>query len=236
MHSEITYAVAFVVRMLGRSVDDDTRRSFSESLAAALVGHFSQAAWDPAQPMLGSAYRCVRTEAGRIDPLLAQAASKANLPAKELPSSLSLWVDPGDVTARIGADGSLFSVLDGAAAAATSPPLSPSPPASLASSLTSTSPRTASLSSPGAPQLQPSYSVFVPASASAGSPGKLSPTTPVHRGSPSGDRHSPSKHQHQQMYMQQHHQHQQHFHYQQQHQQHQQQQRFQQRQQQQQQQ
>jgi len=113
MHSEISFAVAFVVRMLGKGVSDEARRLFSASLTVVLQDHFRQAAWDPQRPMVGSAFRCVRSESGRIDPLLARAATRAGVPPSELPSSLTLWVDPGDVSARIGSEGSLFSVLEG---------------------------------------------------------------------------------------------------------------------------
>ncbi|XP_025782203.1 protein BTG1 [Puma concolor] len=66
--------------------------------------------WFPEKPCKGSGYRCIRIN-HKMDPLIGQAAQRIGLSSQELfrllPSELTLWVDPYEVSYRIGEDGSI---------------------------------------------------------------------------------------------------------------------------------
>lgn len=60
--------------------------------------------------MQGSAYRCLKT-GDPIDSVLERAAQESGVPISDilenLPSELSVWVDPGEVSFRIGEKGAV---------------------------------------------------------------------------------------------------------------------------------
>ena len=63
--------------------------------------------------MRGQGYRCLRfNQISGPDSLIHKAARRAGFqPGQlDLPVEMSLWIDPGEVTARIGEDGSFFPV------------------------------------------------------------------------------------------------------------------------------
>lgn len=66
--------------------------------------------WYPQAPCRGSGYRCLRIN-HRKDPLIGKAASAIGITQEELfsllPSELTLWVDPNEVSYRIGENGSI---------------------------------------------------------------------------------------------------------------------------------
>lgn len=66
--------------------------------------------WFPEQPCKGSGYRCIRIN-HKMDPLVGQAGQRIGLSTQQLylllPSELTLWVDPFEVSYRIGEDGSI---------------------------------------------------------------------------------------------------------------------------------
>ena len=67
--------------------------------------------WDPTNPNQGSAYRCIRINGCRLDPVVREAAKVTGLTniSEYLPSQLTLWIDPSDVSYRFGEDGSICS-------------------------------------------------------------------------------------------------------------------------------
>lgn len=67
--------------------------------------------WDTSNPNKGSAYRCIRINGRRLDPVVKEAAKVTGLSniAEYLPSELTLWIDPFDVSYRFGEDGSICS-------------------------------------------------------------------------------------------------------------------------------
>ena len=72
--------------------------------------------WDPTNPNRGSAYRCIRINGCRLDPVVKEAAKVTGLTniSEYLPSELTLWIDPSDVSYRFGEDGSICScVMEG---------------------------------------------------------------------------------------------------------------------------
>ncbi|GCB68278.1 hypothetical protein scyTo_0000852 [Scyliorhinus torazame] len=66
--------------------------------------------WFPDKPCKGSGYRCIRIN-HKMDPLIGKAANRIGLSSQQLyrllPSELTLWVDPYEVSYRIGEDGSI---------------------------------------------------------------------------------------------------------------------------------
>ena len=63
--------------------------------------------------MRGQGYRCLRfNKISGPDSLILRAAKRADFQTCQLalPVDMSLWIDPGEVTARIGEDGSMFPV------------------------------------------------------------------------------------------------------------------------------
>lgn len=75
--------------------------------------------WFPEKPFKGSGYRCIRIN-HKMDPIISKAASQIGLSLQQLyqllPSELTLWVDPFEVSYRIGEDGSICVLYEGSAA------------------------------------------------------------------------------------------------------------------------
>uniref|UniRef100_A0A8C0VBV4 BTG anti-proliferation factor 2 n=1 Tax=Cyanistes caeruleus TaxID=156563 RepID=A0A8C0VBV4_CYACU len=73
--------------------------------------------WFPEKPFKGSGYRCIRIN-HRMDPIISKAASQIGLSLPQLyqllPSELTLWVDPYEVSYRIGEDGSICVLYEAA--------------------------------------------------------------------------------------------------------------------------
>jgi len=113
MHQEITCATDFIVKLLCTSLPHPHKDSFRERLAEALQQHCSEH-WFPERPHHGSAYRCIRSEGERCDPIVRRAAEKAGVVLTQLsfPQSFAVWIDPADVSARIGDRGSIFSLQE----------------------------------------------------------------------------------------------------------------------------
>ncbi|KAI4887742.1 hypothetical protein NFI96_017183 [Prochilodus magdalenae] len=111
MLPEVSAAASFVSRLLrSRGCLSETQlRMFRERLQQALSEHY-QHHWFPDRPQKGSGYRCIRIN-HEMDPLIGQAACKIGLTSSELfsllPRELTLWVDPYEVSYRIGEDGSI---------------------------------------------------------------------------------------------------------------------------------
>eukprot|EP00051_Salpingoeca_urceolata_P032189 m.14610 g.14610 ORF g.14610 m.14610 type:complete len:193 (+) comp4852_c0_seq1:333-911(+) len=135
MHLEISTATNFVGKMLmGASARQ--KAAFEASLTKALQAHYD-GHWNDARPQSGSAYRCLRCETGKSDPLLVSAATKAGVPVSRLPRVLTVWVDPGEVAARIGEKGTVFEIPLGGTAPA---PVTAAAAATATTSSSSTAP------------------------------------------------------------------------------------------------
>jgi hypothetical protein len=67
--------------------------------------------WFPQSPCKGSAFRCIRIVKRILDPVVVTAAANAGIAETRLqellPSELTLWVDPNEVSYRFGEDGSI---------------------------------------------------------------------------------------------------------------------------------
>jgi len=98
-------------------------------LTTMLYGKFNNH-WHIRNPLIGSGYRAVQCTPKRVDKMLKQAflASGAQLTdvSTFLPEDLTMWCDPGNVSVRLGADGSIWSLkFEKAPASAPRAPLQP---------------------------------------------------------------------------------------------------------------
>uniref|UniRef100_A0A9L0S3F6 BTG anti-proliferation factor 2 n=1 Tax=Equus caballus TaxID=9796 RepID=A0A9L0S3F6_HORSE len=77
--------------------------------------------WFPEKPSKGSGYRCIRIN-HKMDPIITKVASQIGLSQPQLhqllPSELTLWVDPYEVSYRIGENGSICILYEKAPVAA----------------------------------------------------------------------------------------------------------------------
>ncbi|XP_061523783.1 protein BTG1 [Phycodurus eques] len=111
MKPEINAAVGFLSRFLRVKghVNDRQVQTFSQSLQDILSEQYKHH-WFPDRPCKGSGYRCIRIN-HKMDPLVGQAGQHIGLTIQQLylllPSELTLWVDPFEVSYRIGEDGSI---------------------------------------------------------------------------------------------------------------------------------
>jgi hypothetical protein len=64
--------------------------------------------WFPENPFKGSGYRCIRIN-GKMDPVIAQAAKSCGVSVQlvqsTFPSELTMWIDPLEVSYRVGENG-----------------------------------------------------------------------------------------------------------------------------------
>jgi len=109
MFQEIKTATTFICKLV--CIPAHQVEKFQQTLSELLESRF-QTHWDSQRPHVGSAYRCVRSEVGKIDPILCQAATLCGIALEKVsvPPCFSVWIDPKDVSARIGATGSIFPV------------------------------------------------------------------------------------------------------------------------------
>lgn len=111
MKPEITAAVGFICKLLRTkaTVNERQLQTFCQSLQELLAEHYKHH-WFPEKPCKGSGYRCIRIN-HKMDPIIWKAANRIGLSDRQvfqlLPSELTLWVDPFEVSYRIGEDGSI---------------------------------------------------------------------------------------------------------------------------------
>lgn len=104
MITEIDHGVDFLCTLLlSKGADERKSRAFCDALRVVLSEHFSNH-WDPEYPNKGSGYRCIRIHHDRAEPLVDRAAFTSKTPQvlELLPSELTLWFDPTNVSYRIG--------------------------------------------------------------------------------------------------------------------------------------
>ncbi|XP_026853920.1 protein BTG1-like [Electrophorus electricus] len=118
MKTEVSTAVNFVTSLLRTTglLTEDQLQLFGLSLEEILLDHY-QYHWFPQAPCRGSGYRCLRIN-HKMDPLISKAACAIGLAREQLfallPSELTLWVDPYEVSYRIGEDGSTCVLYESA--------------------------------------------------------------------------------------------------------------------------
>lgn len=111
MKEEIKSAVDFLTNILRSrdDINDIKTNQFNSALKNLLIARY-QGHWFPEKPFKGSGYRCIRLN-HNMDPLILQAGHMCGLNQSFLestfPPELTLWVDPMDVSFRIGENGSV---------------------------------------------------------------------------------------------------------------------------------
>ncbi|XP_011875853.1 PREDICTED: protein BTG2-like [Vollenhovia emeryi] len=112
MRLEILSAADFLVHLLrlqAGQLSDRQLEMFKSSLTEVLR-HRYRDHWFPDRPNRGSGYRCIRIN-GKMDPVIAQAGANVGLLPTVLhslfPSELTMWIDPSEVSYRIGENGSI---------------------------------------------------------------------------------------------------------------------------------
>ncbi|KAK6470445.1 protein BTG2 [Huso huso] len=122
MVPETTAAAGFIASLLRTRgfLTELQLQKFSKSLQEALADHYKQH-WFPDRPQKGSGYRCIRIN-HEMDPLIGKSASRIGLSSQQLfhllPKELTLWIDPFEVSYRIGEDGSTCVLYETEAPAA----------------------------------------------------------------------------------------------------------------------
>jgi len=113
MKLELQSASNFLVHLVKLSsrisVGEDQLVKFRDSLVEVLRRRYRDH-WFPEKPFKGSGYRCIRIN-GRMDLVIAQAGEACGLDPSVIhatfPSELTMWIDPLEVSYRIGENGSI---------------------------------------------------------------------------------------------------------------------------------
>jgi len=119
MRTEISNAVNFLSNLIRNKISSPSQLSlFRDALTSRFSASFTDH-WFPERPLRGNGYRCVRIVSNRMDRLIAAAGADAGMTEEYLraafPQELCVWIDPDEVSYRIGEDGSVgvvYSVLD----------------------------------------------------------------------------------------------------------------------------
>ncbi|RXM95449.1 Protein BTG3 [Acipenser ruthenus] len=114
MKQEVNAALEFLLRLIKQrgTVDDSKAERFADKLRATLHERYAHH-WYPANPSKGQAYRCIRVNRSQpCDESLLQACRETGLHPCELglPRELTLWIDPGEISARSGEKCQHFTV------------------------------------------------------------------------------------------------------------------------------
>lgn len=112
MKLELASGANFLVHLLrlGKvGLNDGQLDKFRSALIDVLRRRYRDH-WFQEKPFKGSGYRCLRIN-GKMDPALCQAAEATDLNAQVLhrafPTELTMWIDPKEVSYRIGENGSI---------------------------------------------------------------------------------------------------------------------------------
>lgn len=112
MREEVKAAVNFLAKIMQSSgrVSKDCVDQFKNSLESRLWSYYD-GHWFPEKPHRGSGYRCIRIN-HIMDPLLDLAAQDSGIGnlLRYFPNEFTVWVDPFDVSYRIGENGSIGQI------------------------------------------------------------------------------------------------------------------------------
>lgn len=110
MHVEVSVALNFVISYLYNKLPRTRVALFGAEVEKGLKKKF-EGHWYPDKPFKGSGFRCVRVSGEKIDQVIIQAAINVGLGVEELkeylPDELTLWIDPNEVSYRIGEKGQI---------------------------------------------------------------------------------------------------------------------------------
>ena len=115
MLKEVKTGVRFVTDFLSRNdiVPQQKIEQFSMTLEKLLCSRYDNH-WFPNKPNQGSGYRCIRITQKIMDPEIEKAANLSGVSFTDLqntlPKEFTMWIDPEDVSYRIGEDGSICTI------------------------------------------------------------------------------------------------------------------------------
>ncbi|CAF2871234.1 unnamed protein product [Rotaria sp. Silwood2] len=108
MQFEVSVALNFLIAYLYNKLPRRRVNMLGEQMLEHLRIKF-QGHWYPERPTKGSAYRSIRISKEKVDKVLVNAANDVGLDLQEildtLPNDLTIWIDPGEVSYRIGEKG-----------------------------------------------------------------------------------------------------------------------------------
>jgi len=101
--------LAHLIRLARKNVGELQLLKFRDCLIEVFLRRYRDH-WFPEKPFKGSGYRCIRINR-KMDPMIKQAGEACGLSADFLhrlfPKELTLWIDPLEVSYRIGENGSI---------------------------------------------------------------------------------------------------------------------------------
>ncbi|KAI8771555.1 protein BTG3 [Biomphalaria glabrata] len=110
---ETFHRIVFGTKKNGtKNISESKLASFVAVLTELLLARY-QNNWFPENPERGSGFRCIRVNTQSIDPTILECLkrSKVGIPKSLSHTELTIWVDPGVVSVRIGEDGSIGSEI-----------------------------------------------------------------------------------------------------------------------------
>lgn len=113
MREEVHAAVTFLSKFIRSKLSKDCLEQFQHKLKERLQSHYKDH-WFPEFPHKGSGYRCIRINGQVMDPIVDVTARESGIPnfcsLRLFPDELTMWIDPNDVSYRIGENGSIGQV------------------------------------------------------------------------------------------------------------------------------
>jgi len=98
-----------LIRLAKTNVGESQLQKFRDTLVEVLRRRYKEH-WFPDKPFKGSGYRCIRIN-GKMDPVIGQAGESCGLSSgflhSNFPTELTMWIDPHEVSYRIGENGSI---------------------------------------------------------------------------------------------------------------------------------
>ena len=115
MNIEFVSAANFLVYLVSHKFNKKEQERFRECLTRVICQRFRDH-WFPNKPYAACGYRCLRIREDYFTPIIAQACGCAQISLdsvkKALPSNMMIWIDPYEVTYRIGDHGVIICLYE----------------------------------------------------------------------------------------------------------------------------
>uniref|UniRef100_A0A0B6ZVR2 Anti-proliferative protein domain-containing protein n=1 Tax=Arion vulgaris TaxID=1028688 RepID=A0A0B6ZVR2_9EUPU len=107
---EVFHRIAFGTKNNVQKIPEKKLAEFVSVLTELLTARYAKI-WYPENPDKGSGYRCIRVNNQSVDPTVVESLKRAKIVLSKdlIITELTIWVDPGIVSFRIGEDGSVGS-------------------------------------------------------------------------------------------------------------------------------
>lgn len=115
MDQEVEAGISLILRFVQNSQltrnnnnSNQNLQEFKEKLIKEITTEYS-GHWYPERPLKGSAFRCLRINQNGSESLIEKAARLINAEwiVNSLPREFTIWIDPTEVSYRIGEEGSI---------------------------------------------------------------------------------------------------------------------------------